>query len=96
MGDQDFSISTEGLASNGEKIAKESQVIQEALNDIDTARKSLDGWVSENKKLYEDKIAAAMPKMLEMKEVIDSYSTVAIQTANRAEAVERSIASTLS
>ena len=94
-GDQNFSISTEGLLANGERIAKEVLVIQEALTDIDVARKSLDGWVSENKKLYEDKINAAMPKMYEIKEVIDSYSKVAIQTAQRAETVEKSIAGSL-
>ena len=93
--DLDFSISTEGLSENGEKIAKENNIIKEALNDIDEARKSLDGWVSENKNLYETKVGDLMPKMHEMVDVIDSYSGVAIQTSQRAEAVEQKIASSI-
>ncbi len=93
--DLNFSISTEGLTEKGKAIADESKIIKEALNDIDAARKSLDGWVSANKDRFESKIAAVLPKMNEMTEVIDSYSGVAVQTSQRAEAVENRIASAI-
>jgi len=90
--DGNFSISTEGLIEKGKEIAKESDIIKQALNDIDAARKSLEGWVSANKERFEVKMNAVLPKMHEMTEVIDSYSGVAIQTSERAIAVENKIA----
>ena len=94
-GDLNFSITTEGLTDKGTEIGDGSKEIKEALNDIDAARKSLEGWISANKDRYDSKVAAAMPKMYEMTEVIDSYSGVAIQTSARAEAVENKIASAI-
>ena len=94
-GDLNFSISTEGLTEKGKEIANESNVIKEALADIDAARKSLEGWVSTNKDRFESKIVAVLPKMNEMTEVIDSYSAVAVQTSQRAEAVENKIANAI-
>lgn len=94
-GDINFSISTEGLAEKGTAISKESKAIKEALDDIDAARKSLDGWVSKNKEKYDNKLASKLPKLNEMTEVIDSYSGVAIQTADRAVAVENKIAAAI-
>lgn len=91
-GDLNIMVSTEGLREKGEAIGAECKVIKEALQDIDTARKSLDGWVSQNKDRYDSKLANALPKMYEMAEVIDSYSSVAIQTSDRAVAVENKIA----
>ena len=94
-GNIDFMVSTEGLTEKGKAIAVESNAIKEALADIDAARKSLDGWVSANKDGFENKIASVLPKMNEMTEVIDSYSGVAVQTSERAVAVENKIASAI-
>ena len=94
-GDINFMVSTEGLTEKGKAIGEESRVIKEALADIDAARKSLDGWVSANKDRFENKIASVLPKMQEMTEVIDSYSGVAVQTSERAVAVENKIASAI-
>lgn len=94
-GNIDFMVSTEGLTEKGKDIAVESNAIKEALADIDAARKSLDGWVSANKDRFENKIAGVLPKMYEMTEVIDSYSGVAVQTSERAVAVENKIASAI-
>lgn len=94
-GNIDFMVSTEGLTEKGKAIAVESNAIKEALADIDAARKSLDGWVSANKDRFENKIAGVLPKMYEMTEVIDSYSGVAVQTSERAVAVENKIASAI-
>lgn len=93
--DLNFMVSTEGLQEKGKIIGEESQKIKEALADIDAARKSLDGWISQNKERYDNKLAGALPKMHEMTEVIDSYSGVAIQTSERAVAVENKIASAI-
>ena len=94
-GDLNFSISTEGLTEKGKAIADESRLIKEALADIDNARKTLEGWVSANKDRFDSKLAAMLPKMNEMTEVIDSYSGVAVQTSQRAEAVENKIANAI-
>ncbi len=93
--DLDFMVSTEGLHDKGKEIVEESAKIKEALADIDAARKSLDGWVSQNKERYDNKLASALPKLYEMTEVIDSYSGVAIQTSERAVAVENKIAAAI-
>ncbi len=93
--DLDFMVSTEGLHDKGKEIGEESAKIKEALADIDAARKSLDGWVSQNKERYDNKLASALPKLYEMTEVIDSYSGVAIQTSERAVAVENKIAAAI-
>jgi len=92
MDDLNFSISTEGLTEKGKAIYEQSKIIKEALVDIDNARKSLEGWVSSNKERFDSKLAAVLPKMYEMTEVIDSYSGVAVQTSARAVAVENKIA----
>ena len=94
-GDLNFSISTEGLTEKGKAIADESRLIKESLADIDNARKTLEGWVSANKDRFDSKLASMLPKMNEMTEVIDSYSGVAVQTSQRAEAVENKIANAI-
>lgn len=94
-GDLNFSISTEGLIEKGKEIEKEAKIISEALNDINDARASLEGWVSTNKDKYDSRIANALPKMNEMVEVIDSFGKVAIQTSERATAVEDKIANAI-
>lgn len=93
--DFNFMISTEGLSERGKKIYEESKIIKDALADIDAARKSLDGWVSKNKDRYDGMLAAVLPKMYEMTEVIDSYSGVAVQTSEKAVAVENKIAAAI-
>ena len=93
--DGNFSISTEGLTEKGKDIAKESANIKEALADIDAARKTLDGWVSANKDRYNNKLNNILPKMYEMTDVIDSYGGVAVQTSERAVAVENKIAAAI-
>ena len=90
-----FSISTEGLTEKGKEIAKQSEIIKQALADIDTARKSLDGWVSVNKDRFESKIAQVLPKMYEMTETIDLYSGVAVETSERVIDVESKIATAI-
>ena len=93
--DVNFSISTEGLTEKGKEIAKESNSIKEALADINSARSLLEGWVSQNKDAYDSKLANALPKMNEMTEVIDSYAGVAVQTSEKAMAVENKIAAAI-
>ena len=93
--DLNFSISTEGLSDKGKDIANNTKIIREARADIDAARASLEGWVSANKDRYDSKVATFLPKMDEMIEVIESYSGVAVQTSQRAEAVENKIASAI-
>lgn len=92
-GELNFSISTEGLTEKGNIIRKESNVIKEALNDINEARASLASWVSSNKDKFEEVITSKMPSMVEMTEVIDSYGDVAVQTSEKAQATENKIAS---
>lgn len=93
--DVNFSISTEGLTEKGKEIANESEIIKQALADIDAARKSLEGWVSANKDRFDNKMTEVLPPMYEMTEVIDSYSKVAVQTSERAVAVENKIAAAI-
>ena len=50
---------------------------------------------NENKERYDNKLGNALPKLYEMTEVIDSYSGVAVQTSNRAVAVENKIAAAI-
>lgn len=94
-GDVNFKVSTEGLAEKGKIIGDETKIIKDALADIDAARKSLDGWVSKNKERYDNKLASKLPKLDEMTDVLNSYSGVAIQTAERAIAVENKIAAAI-
>ena len=94
-GELNFAISTEGLTEKGKIIADESNAIKQALDDINAARSSLASWVSVNKDKYDNRIATVLPKMNEMTEVIDSYSKVAVQTSERAQAVENKIASAI-
>ncbi len=94
--DADFSISPSDLQESGNKVGVEVKAIQEALEEIDAARKSLDGWVSDNKARYEKVIEDAMPKMNEMVEALDSYSKVAVQTGQKALDVEQNISRSFS
>jgi uncharacterized protein YukE len=94
-GDLNFMVSTEGLHDKGKDLSQESKKIKEALKDIDDARKALEGWISKNKERYDNKVGKGIPKMYEMTEVIDSFSGVAIQTSERAVAVENKIAAAI-
>ena len=93
--DGNFSISTEGLTEKGKDIANESKNIKAALADIESARTLLEGWVSQNKEAYDAKLVQTLPKMTEMTEVIDSYAGVAVQTSEKAIAVENKIAAAI-
>ena len=94
-GELNFSISTEGLAEKGKEIENETKIIKEALNDINDARASLEGWVSINKDKYDVRLANALPKMNELVETIDLYSKVAVQTSERALDVENKISNAI-
>ena len=55
MSDFNFMVSTEGLHEKGIEIGVESRKIRDALDKINNARKSLDGWISSNKERYDNK-----------------------------------------
>ncbi len=93
--DLNFSISTEGLQEKGTNILEEAKTVEAALDEIDAARKSLDGWVSQNKDRYDSKLAKELPKLREMIDVINSYGGVAVQTADRIVNVESKIAAAI-
>lgn len=95
MSDFNFMVSTEGLHEKGREIGVESRKIRDALDKINDARKSLDGWVSSNKERYDNKLAEKLPKMYDMTKIIDSYSEVAINTSDRAVEVENKIAAAI-
>lgn len=95
MGDLNFMISTEGLTEKGKMIGSQSDAIKEAINDINAARASLEGWVSENKGRYDEKLLKTLSMMDEMTQVIDSYKNVALQTSARAINVENKIAAAI-
>ena len=91
-GELNFMVSTEGLGEKGKEIESKAKIMKEALNDINDARASLEGWVSANKDRVDNRIANTLPKMEELVDIIDSYGKVAIQTSERATAVENKIA----
>lgn len=95
MADLNFMISTEGLTEKGKIIGSQSEAIKGAIEDINAARASLEGWVSENKGRYDEKLLKTLSAMSEMTEVIDSYKNVALQTAARAINVENKIAAAI-
>lgn len=93
--DLNFAVSTEGLDEKGNEILEQFKVIEEALGEIEEAKKTLDSWKSANKDMYEAKINNAIPKMHEMSEVVASYGKVARSTAQRLRDVEARIAKTM-
>ena len=95
MKDFSINIKSEGLIDKGEIIDQGVKEIRKALADVDTARKSLEAWVSSNKERYDSKVAKGIPALYEMTEVVESFAKVAIQTANRAVAVENKIAAAI-
>ncbi len=90
-----FLVSTEGLTEKGNEINNEAKAIKEALADIDTARKTLDGWVSQNKDKFDSKVANLLPKMYEIVEILESFGGVAINTSERATDIEAKIAASI-
>ena len=94
-GEINFSISTEELTEKGREIEKNSKIIRDALESINEARTSLEGWVSTNKDKYDSRIARALPKMQEMIDAIESFGRVAVETSNRAMETEQKIASAI-
>ena len=95
-GELNFTIATEGLALKGKEIKIQSNIIKEALDDINEARESLSGWISTNKDKFDNKLRDMLPKIKEITEILDSYSTVAIETAERVQKVENKIANAIS
>ena len=89
--DLNFMVSTEGLSDKGRIIAESAKEIRQALVDINDARSSLDGWISQNKDRYDSKLLTALPKLNEMVDIIELFSKVAMQTSERAENVENRI-----
>ncbi len=80
-GDLNIRINPEALEEKGKKILEQAKVIRESLEEIETAKSTLNSWESVNKEKYDAKINAALPKMREMVEVIESYGGVAGATS---------------
>ena len=93
--DGSFKISTEGLAEKGKEITREIMIIKEALADIEATRKTLEGWVSQNKDRFDSKVASVLPKMYEITEILESFGSVAINTSERAINLEAKIAAAI-
>jgi len=90
-GDLNFSVSTEDLDAKGTEIDNIYKDIEEALQEIEDAKKGIASWQSQNKDKYEARINKALPKMHEMGEVIASYGGVAHHTSRRLTDVEQKI-----
>lgn len=95
INDLNFAVSTEGLDEKGKEIQDQYKIIEDALAEIEEAKKGLDSWKSRNKDLYDNRINAALPKMHEMADVVLSYGNVARQTSTRLREVENRIAQTI-
>ena len=94
-GDLNFSISTEELSEKGREIQNQAKIIEDALNDINDARASLNSWVSANKERYDSRIANTLPKMSEMANTVDSYGKAPIAVAARATETENRLAAAI-
>ena len=90
-GDLNFSVSIEGLEEKGTEVDKLYKEIEDALQEIEDAKKGIASWQSQNKDRYEARINNAMPKMHEMGDVIMSYGGVLHQTSKRLTDVENKI-----
>lgn len=89
--DLNFAVSTEGLDEKGRVVEEQAKIMDEAMTEIEEARKVLDSWKSSNKELYDAKINRALPKMREMVDVVRSYGNVARVTSSRLRDVENRI-----
>lgn len=81
MNDLNIRINPEALDEKAKKILQEAKVIRESLEEIQNAKSALNSWESVNKEKYDAKINAALPKMHEMVQVIESYGGVAGATS---------------
>ena len=81
MSDLNINVNPEALDEKGERILTQARVIEEALQEIETAKNGLNSWQSTNKDKYDARINNALPKMREMKEAVASYGGVAKETA---------------
>ena len=93
MNEEMFNIDPEGLEEKGNFILSKEKEIEEALQEIDDAKKLLEGWVSPNKDRYEAKVNNVLPKMQEMINSLKMYGTVATNAAERVKNSENIIAS---
>ena len=84
-------VSPEGLSIKGKEITGCIATIKEALEDIETARQTLLGWVSQNKDRFDSKMAKSLPKMYEMIDAIESFGNVAINTSEKTISIEKKI-----
>ena len=81
MNDLNIRINPEALDEKAKKVLEQAKLIRESLEEIETAKAALNSWQIVNKDKYDTKINAALPKMYEMVEVIESYGGVAGATA---------------
>ena len=95
VGDFNFSIRPQELSEKGEGVLSICARMRDSLDSVENAMRGLESWESVNKERYEEKIKRALPSMYELVDVIESYGNVAIQTSQRATAVEQKIASAI-
>ena len=93
MNEEIFNIDPDGLDERGRFILTKEKEIEDALQDVEDAKKLLAGWRSPNKEKYEAKVNTISPKMQEMKETLKLYGNVAINAAERVKNSENMIAS---
>lgn len=91
--DADISIKEyESLQEHGEELEKCFQDFEKnGKQKIEEAMRSLEGWVSENKDLMEEKIKDVLPEVEKMAEEGSSYGRVAAQTGRLIIAYENDI-----
>lgn len=92
MNDDIFNIDPEGLEEKGREILNKEKTIREALQDINDAKKLLEGWQSPNKEKFESKVNIILPKMNEMNEALKLYGEIAVKAAERVKVSENLIA----
>ncbi len=77
MDDLNISINPELLDEKGVAINEQFKIIDDAINEIESAQSLLASWHSVNKDKYETKVKDVLPKMKEMADTINSYGNVA-------------------
>ncbi len=87
----DFMLNSDGLSEKGSIIVDEVNKLRQALDEVNSSRASLDGWVSSNKAEYDNRVERTIPKMEEMIRSIESFGKVAVQTAANMNSVEKRI-----
>ena len=92
MDDAIFNIDPDGLDEKGKEILNEARIIEEALEEINNAKKLLEGWNSPNKEKFENKVNETLPKMSEMTEALSMYGKVATEAAVKVKNTEARVA----